>query len=379
VFWQVEFDMRYKINYNRDKSNTLIKGFFMPTAADIYFQKEHILQHKFNAPALLAEQAVYCLELVSELSDYEFTFRFKGGNSLLVVLDTPKRFSIDVDIATGETKDSVKEAVNGIIEKYGVFTRTDIREHKTKPWLPMISFYLYYKSHFAKSGENSIMFDVVLKKSPYPGQMLPVACGDLYKSEIQAELPAISGLIADKMLTLGPHTLGIPLGKGKEGQRLKHYNDVARLLQKAPELSVIRESILACLEQENELQKTPCSIEAVFKDTIETCMLSVKNLQAPAVTNTETALDELVRGITPFAQHLFSGVYSWELLQKDMAACAFCFAAIQNTSVTQQDFDDALRKISDNTQFENDEKSLPGLAEINQNAAHYWNYTNKWL
>ena len=87
----------------------------MPVASPALFTKEHIESHAFAASHALAEQAIHCLELVAELSWANLSFQFKGGNSLLVILQDPKRFSIDVDIATDETVSRIEEVLDKIV------------------------------------------------------------------------------------------------------------------------------------------------------------------------------------------------------------------------------------------------------------------------
>lgn len=337
----------------------------MSLADKIVFTRDHIEKYKFNASSELAEQAVHCLELVSQLANEEFDFKFKGGNSLLVLLDEPRRFSIDVDIATGESKERVEEVVKRIVEKHDVFLRYEKREHKTKPWLPISSFYFYYKSHFVQSGENNIMFDVVLKESPYPGKKVLVACTELYRSTQEVYVPTVSGLIGDKMLVLGPKTLGIPLGKNKEGHRLKQSNDISRLLDEKPDIEMIRKSIQGCLQQENELQKVPCTLEQVYDDTMAMCKLTADNLKMPEVKNEVTVLDELVRGVEPFASHLFSRDYSWKDLQIDLAKVAICFTGIM-CNVSQEQFFKAL------------DVELMNFETKNSKVNYYWKIVSEW-
>ncbi|HMB00115.1 MAG TPA: nucleotidyl transferase AbiEii/AbiGii toxin family protein [Spirochaetota bacterium] len=341
-----------------------------------YFTKEHILAHSLAASPVLTEQAVHCLQLVAELNAAGLPFRFKGGNSLLILLAEPRRFSIDVDIATGVSKAEMKAAVDAVIAKSDIFLKYEIREHKTKPWLPMISFYIYYTSHFTRKGENCIMLDAVLKKSPYPGQRMAVACGELYNSDRTTEVPAVAGLLADKLLTLGPMTLGIPLGKNKEGQRLKHVNDVSLLLTQKPDLDSIRTSIRACLEQENELQRKPRSLTEVYQDTLHTCALTLDNINFPDIKNETTVLDELARGVDPFAAHLFSHDYSWSKLQLDLARTAFCFTAVVYSGIHPPAFIQQLELPKDPlAALKSNNSRIRQLAAINPEAAYYWDCT----
>ncbi|MBD3316270.1 MAG: hypothetical protein GF344_10820 [Chitinivibrionales bacterium] len=311
-------------------------------ASAIAFEKKHIEQHRFDASPALAEQAVHCLELVAELSDAGLSYQFKGGNSLLLILDKPRRFSIDVDIATDESRERIEECLDTIIDCYGVFRRWDKRAHRTKPWLPIASYYLFFDSHFAVPKETHIMLDAQLRRSPYRTELKPVVCGELYAAPVKAELPFASSIIGDKLLTLGPNTLGIPVGKGKEAQRLKHVYDVSVLLGRNPALEDIRVSLTGCLAHENEIQESTIGLEEVLRDTLDYCGATAKCGVPPSFDTGDSALHENALGLNAFAGHLFSGDYTWKRLQYDTARAALTVTAACRSDIGQDTFETAL-------------------------------------
>ena len=158
----------------------------MPVASPALFTKEHIESHAFAASHALAEQAIHCLELVAELSWANLSFQFKGGNSLLVILQDPKRFSIDVDIATDETVSRIEEVLDTIVKECGVFAKWTKRQHKTKPWIALSSYYLFYKSHYVKEEDAFVMLDAQLTRSPYATKDMPIVCGKLFSTVVKA-------------------------------------------------------------------------------------------------------------------------------------------------------------------------------------------------
>ncbi len=91
------------------------------------FTKEHYEAHKGTAPGDLCELVVHCLELVSQLSHHKLEYRFKGGNSLLLLLQDPQRFSIDVDIVTTVSKPQLTELVDSVVAACPLFTRVEAR------------------------------------------------------------------------------------------------------------------------------------------------------------------------------------------------------------------------------------------------------------
>ncbi len=285
----------------------------------------------------LAEDAVHCLELVAELSQIGLSFQFKGGNSLLLILPAPQRFSIDVDIATDEPKNRIEEGLNQICAEFGVFTSWEPRRHKTKPWLPMSSYYLNYRSALEAETFRSIMLDVQLRRSPYETRMEAVRCGTLYSSDAMVELPLGASIMGDKLLTMGPETLGIPLGKGKEAQRLKHVFDVSTLLADGADLEKVRRSFDGCLVQENEIQNTLISAEAVLSDTLRFCASTLPHASIPEDVVIDSAvLEENVRGLAPFEKHLFRETYSWEMLRYDMARVALLITGVVRKKITSE-------------------------------------------
>jgi hypothetical protein len=188
------------------------------------------------------------------------------------------------------------------------------------------------------------MLDAQLRRSPYKTEKKKIACGKLYESTTLVELPLASSIIGDKLLTLGPNTLGIPVGKGKEAQRLKHVFDLSRLLATQPLLSEVRESFRACLRHENEIQEQGRSAIKVFTadeiidDTIAFCRSVAQYSEMPPQGGLSAIMSENVRGLPVFAGHLFDAGYSWSHLRRDMARVAQCMAAIQNTNLSNQDF-----------------------------------------
>jgi hypothetical protein len=312
----------------------------MPVAKKSYFTREHYEKASGFADPKLTELVVHCLELVAELWTSGLTFRFKGGNSLLLVLPQPERFSIDADIVTEASRAELSQIMSEITSpaRASVFTRFDVRPHKTKPWLPMISFNLYFKSLYPGEEEAFVMLDAVLEKAPYPGLMRPLVCGDIYSTDLKIETPSASGLIADKLLTLGPATLGIPLGKGKEAQRLKHIFDVALLLRGEYDLDLVREAIDACLKQENALQQKNFEFPIVREDTLAflaqaqglndtLCSQAAqeeRNLMGAKYPSPEeyhaACRREILQGFHEFGSHLFRAKYSWQRLAEDAAS-----------------------------------------------------------
>lgn len=283
-----------------------------------YFGRDHYEAHAGLAPPHLAELVVHCLELVAALASRELPFRFKGGNSLLILLEDPQRFSIDVDIVTTVDRDALTAHVGAVTAMSDVFTRWESRAPKTKPWLPLVSYKLFFESAYQPADAAFVMLDAVLAPPVYPGTRRPVRCGALYEAAVEVEVPTVSGLIGDKLLTIGPSTLGIPVGKNKAAQRLKHVFDVATLSRRGFDPEAVRESLRATRAQEEAIQGHSFTWDQILTDTRRFCGLPLDHAQPPAAeATTDPYLAEIASGFEEFRRHLFRAVYGWELFQAD--------------------------------------------------------------
>ncbi len=338
------------------------------------YTRDHLAANRQDTPLVLSEQAFLSLELVRQLSLSGLEFMFKGGNSLLVLLANPRRFSIDVDISTPESKERITECVALIVKDHPVFSHYEYRPHKTKPWIPLVSYNLYFES-VIDGQERLIMLDCQLKASAYETTRKPVACDPLYHSGTEVTVPSVSSILGDKLLVLGPKTLGIPLGKGKAAQRLKHVFDVDLLSRNAPRLGNIRQSFTSCLEAENELQRTSHDIKTVIWDTLRFCACVVPHPEPPADTDNDV-LREVVEGFDEFREHLFRQDFSWTDLRRALSRVAVCAAALLAPELSDGDLTAALKgTAAPAPAFTPAESLRPHAPE----AAALWDITAHWL
>ena len=71
----------------------------------------------------LLERCIHSLELVGRLSDAGLDFVFKGGTSLVLLLQPVRRLSIDVDIATPEPIERIKAVLDQVADNQPPFLR----------------------------------------------------------------------------------------------------------------------------------------------------------------------------------------------------------------------------------------------------------------
>lgn len=99
------------------------------------FQKAWLDSHreregyeKINPP--LVEKMIHALSLVEQLSAQGLEFVFKGGTSLILLLDDAGRFSIDIDIITRASREDI-ERVLAAICRQPPFQKFELSEHRS--------------------------------------------------------------------------------------------------------------------------------------------------------------------------------------------------------------------------------------------------------
>ena len=90
------------------------------------YTSEHIdaLRKQTGADPSILERTVFAFGLLEALCRVKMPFIFKGGTSLLILLDEPRRLSTDIDIIVAPGTD-----VDGFIQQAGqIFPFRDVKE-----------------------------------------------------------------------------------------------------------------------------------------------------------------------------------------------------------------------------------------------------------
>jgi hypothetical protein len=254
---------------------------------------------------ILIEKMIMALHLVESLKLSGLDFIFKGGTSLLLILDSPQRFSIDVDILVSD-RNELESHFEDVIQQ-GVFTRFE--EDKRKSELPKKHFKFYFQS-VVQGNESHILLDILFQKNPYHS---------LSDVEIQSPLIAIEGratkvlcpsiecLLGDKLTAFAPHTTGILLGGDKELEIAKQLFDVAILFDHCHDIKSIRTTF-------NQIAKQELSYRGIEKYSTEDVLQDILDISISigtrGTTSSKDEYAEILSGIKKMAGFAFSDTYS---------------------------------------------------------------------
>lgn len=100
---------------------------------------------KINPP--LVEKMIHALHLVEQLAFQGLDFIFKGGTSLILLLEDAGRFSIDIDIITEASRAQIEHTLAAVCNQ-PPFQRFELSAHRSyKGGIPKAHYALYYTSN----------------------------------------------------------------------------------------------------------------------------------------------------------------------------------------------------------------------------------------
>lgn len=222
-----------------------------------------------SADIQLLEKTIGALYLVESLANEGLKFIFKGGTSLVLLLNEIKRFSVDVDIITEENKEKVKETIQKILESQDLFTRCEenIRENSASQRMDLQHYKFFFNS-VTDDSEKYILLDVAYESNKYPiviekkiqNKKLNI------ESNLSVKVPSIESILGDKLTVLAPKTTGISYNSNKELELMKQLYDVDKLFNQAEDMAIVRESFINIAKREIEYRKL---IEITYFDVLE--------------------------------------------------------------------------------------------------------------
>jgi len=230
-----------------------------------------------NADKILIEKSIRALYLLEQLVLTDLDFIFKGGTSLLLLLNDIKRLSIDIDIIIPEKIDLTAN-LNKIIETTD-FIRWETNERKAKSRIEKSHYKLYYYPSInnTRSEEEYILLDVVFETNPYKEAICqteissPILITEGKTSKVTT--PLIDAILGDKLTAFAPNTTGISYGIGKEIEIIKQMYDIACLIDVATDVKIIAKTFKNIAQTEIEYRElknvTP---NDVLEDILQTSL-----------------------------------------------------------------------------------------------------------
>lgn len=235
-----------------------------------YFKKG-----KLRGNSELIEKVICALYLLEKLVSGDVNLIFKGGTSLILLLDEVHRFSIDIDVILENEKD-LEYIIDGIIADNFIFTKYEKNKRRNAKGVPKEHFKFYFTS-LLDGTEKYILLDILFEENPYVETIeLPIRSSFLLTDgePVNVIMPTIDCILGDKLTAFAPNTTGIPYGVDKELEIMKQLFDVSILFDNISNLDHVKDTFDQIAQNElNYRELDDMTIDDVLDYIFDTSLL----------------------------------------------------------------------------------------------------------
>lgn len=266
------------------------------------------LQGKYKKDPALLERVLYAFGLLEALVQVRLPFIFKGGTSLMLLLEHPMRLSTDIDIIVKPGTD-----VDKYIEEAGkifpfISCEEQIRVGKND--IEKRHFKFIYQSPLHHR-TFYILLDILFAEVPYVETIQKEVKNDLILVDdppLLVTVPSAECILGDKLTAFAPHTTGIPIGVGKSLEIAKQLFDVASLIGVMKNQNIVKDTFNRVVVEELAYRGLNIKKDEVLQDTIQACLsiISRGNINKEDYT-------EYIKGIRAVDSHILSMSYNGEI------------------------------------------------------------------
>lgn len=285
---------------------------------------------KINPPLL--EKMIRALALVEALVIEGLDFTFKGGTSLILILDRPYRLSIDADIITIESKEKVIEVLNKVNGNYGFLNFKE--DERSNSLIPKQHFKFHFKSEYGMNETDYILLDVLYDSNTYSSIIekdIDTAFLNLNSTPTKVKTPDINSITGDKLTTFAPNTTGIKFKSGKEIEIIKQIFDIGILFDKVDNLDHVRKSFIETAKSEIEYRKLTIKETEVLDDIVNSSLIVAKR-ENQSNNKDKEMFEEIRKGLVGFKEYTVFRNFNLEKLIETTSKAAYLAALIKTNS-----------------------------------------------
>ena len=157
----------------------------------------------------ILEKMIYALHLLEQLGSNGLEFVFKGGTSLVLLLNEGNRFSIDIDIVCKIEQEHLETILNKVVEgsKFSAVILDEKRSYQAG--IPKAHYAFQFDSVLSNKVQGKILLDVLLEDSIYPELILtPIQTKWIESDSVTTVLtPSVDAITGDKLTAYAPNTI----------------------------------------------------------------------------------------------------------------------------------------------------------------------------
>lgn len=334
---------------------------------------EEVSKNNRNADKILVEKVIRALMLLEGLSKSGLPFIFKGGTALMLLLNSARRLSIDIDIILSEKSDDLENVLNSFAKDQS-FNRIELQHRSAASAIEKAHYKFFYTPiHKTHEGEEAILLDILFEANHYTRIIQhEVSSSFLITSARLAavSVPSLEDLLGDKLTAFAPNTTGIPYFKREDSQSMeiiKQLYDVGNIFDVAEDLEVVKATFHTIAETEIAYREVKNGTPATVLDDIYQTALSLSLRGAVDKENFEL----LQKGIQRIERFIFSEKYHLDKAIVHAAKAAYLSKLIATNQKAIERFEDP-KQVADAVIEQPHNTKLNKLKKSSPEAFFYW-------
>lgn len=282
----------------------------------------------------MLEKCIHSLELLGKLLEKgEFDFIFKGGTSMVILMSSPRRLSIDIDIVSTATSSQYMPVLESI-GRISPFIRFEEDDRGDDRFPKRHHFKFFYNSIYSRR-EDYVLLDILEEENHFPEtQLLPIHTPFIeVERDIEVRVPNIDCLTGDKLTAFAPNTVVVPLNPSYSMQVAKQVFNVGELFNIVENLEMVKRTHADIFVAENSYRGNQFSLDQTLDDTITAAALICQVNLKGGTTDCRTEL--ILKGITQIQSHLVGDPYRLDDAKVSAAKAAYLAAILKQDRISQ--------------------------------------------
>ncbi|MDP3434687.1 MAG: nucleotidyl transferase AbiEii/AbiGii toxin family protein [Bacteroidota bacterium] len=328
------------------------------------------ISSKKKADKGLVQKLIRALMLLEGLSESNLNFVFKGGTALMLLLNSTKRLSIDIDIIVSKEVEDIEELLADIATKKG-FSRVDPQQRKANSIIEKAHYKFYFPCSIKAGNEEFVLLDILFEEIRY-SKLISTPIESSFVTHkgviLQVSTPDFNNIMGDKLTAFAPNTTGIPYFKEKKsmGQEIvKQLYDVGNIFEHIDNVAEVKSVFTNLAKVELNYRDMSGDVNIVFDDIVENC-LSICLREQVGQTNFEV----LQLGLKQITDYIFSESYHIEKAITHAARTAYTIA-LMKTETSIQRYSNRIDMTKWLIELPNNPR-LNKLKKTNPEAFYYW-------
>ena len=280
----------------------------------------------------ILEKMVHALSLLEHLKLAGLDFVFKGGTSLVLLLEEGNRFSIDIDIISSVERKELEEILDAVVANSHFKSHTLNERRSYKEGVPKAHYTFEFDSVYNPNVSGTILLDILFDSPHYP-ELIETSINTPWLSVDEdvttITTPSINSICGDKLTAFAPETIGIPYYKADQLFAMeisKQLFDLGKLFESITDIDTVKQSFSAFAKAElsyrssdKDFSSRKLTKKDVLWDSINTCAIIAKRERNPS-DETKKKFADLNSGIRSFGSaFLMTGNFR---IEEAMAASA---------------------------------------------------------